>query len=139
MLRKASVAIIRELDKAGLKYDTIERDGTSVVVCAIGGKVLDYKIQFISTDDDNDVALRIFDLVKYNSAKRDSVLNFLNTVNAKYRYVKFVMAEKDRTVQIECDFPQKMENVGPVAIEYIVRIMRILDECGNDLMKTLWA
>ena len=97
-----------------------------------------YKIKFISADDDNDVAVRVFGLVKVSEDKKDKVLRTLNSLNSQYRYVKYVI-DDDGDVNVEYDFPARAVNVESCAEELAVRFVRIIDESYAQIMHAMWS
>ena len=139
MVHKATQEIAQMLDQRNFKYDTIESGTSSRLVCGINGKYVTYKIQFISLDDDNDVAVRAFDLVKFPEEKKADMTLFANECNSKYRFVKFVVNGNDNTLQLEVDLPAKNEEPAEISFEMLVRIIRIMDEMGADMMRRVWA
>lgn len=139
MIFKATKEIEEKLKAADLKCNVVEGDSSSMVVCGINGKYITYKIQFISRDDDNDVAIRAFDLVKFPEEKREDMIHFAHECTAKFRYAKFVANLNDNTMQLEYDMPVTCTNPGDIAVEMLLRIMRMLDDVGADMMRRVWA
>ncbi|MGM9605276.1 MAG: YbjN domain-containing protein [Faecousia sp.] len=139
MVHKATQEIAQMLESRNFKFDTIESDTSSRLICGINGKYVTYKIQFISLDDDNDVAVRAFDLVKFPEEKKTDMILFANECNSKYRFVKFVVNGNDNTLQLEVDLPSKNEEPAEIAFEMLIRILRIMDEMGADMMRRVWA
>ena len=89
--------------KEGLKVFTEENEKSSEVWLQFpvknGGN---YRIKFISTDNDNDVAVRVFGLLRVDDTQKAKILEALNALNVKYRYVKFC-CDNDGDVNIEYD------------------------------------
>jgi len=139
MAFKATKAIAAAFDEAGLKYSIIEPGGSSAVKAVFGGDNYDSAtVHYISSDDDNDVKVVILSFVKVPASKREKVIMVLNDMNNKYRYLKFVMSE-DNDVRVEYDFPLKITNPGDVAVEILIRMMKILDDVYPELMKAIWS
>lgn len=139
MIRKATQEIADKLTSAKFKFDIMDDETSSRVVCGVNGKYNTYRIQFISLNDDNDVAIRAFDLVKFPQEKLNEMISFANECNARYRFVKFVVNTNDYTLQVEIDLPQKNQDPGDIALEMMVRIMQIMDKIGADMMRRVWA
>lgn len=139
MIHKATREIAAILKSANLKYDTVDDSRSSRIICGINGKDITYKVQFISLDDDNDVAIRAFDLVKIPRNKLDKMILLANQYNKKYRFVKFVVNTDDNTLQLDVDLPVKNEHPAEIAFEVLLRIMKILDEVSADFMRCIWA
>ena len=138
-LFRASREIISALEAKGIKYTTRTAEKMSTVRVAYSGENFSsLEISFISTDDDNDVAVRAWAYIpSVPKAKRPQVQEVVNAMNAKFRYVKFVLDEED--VNMEFDFPVRVTNVGDIATEIISRFTNIADEAYPEFMKAMWA
>lgn len=97
-----------------------------------------YRIHFLSNDEDNDVSMRVFSLVKVEEEKRDSVIQVLNELNVKYRYTKFV-CDKDGDVNVEYDYPITGSNPAESAEEMVIRFAHIVSEAFPQIMRAVWA
>ena len=138
---KATKAIFGALKRSdmNLKVFTEENEKSSRVWLQFGAKNgSSYRIQFISTDDDNDVAVRVFGLISVEDGKGSRVLPVLNQLNSKFRYVKFVM-DDDGDINVEYDFPVRATRVEDSAEEIVIRFVRIIDDAFPDLMHALWS
>jgi len=96
-----------------------------------------YRIRFISNDDDNDVAVRVYKLFSVEENQVEKILPVINRLNSQYRFVKFV-CDEDRDVNIEYDYPQTSSHPEESAEEIVIRIVRIIDEAYPELMRALW-
>ena len=125
--------------KEGLKVFTEENEKSSEVWLQFpvknGGN---YRIKFISTDDDNDVAVRVFGLLRVDDTQKAKILETLNALNVKYRYVKFC-CDNDGDVNIEYDYPVRSENPENSAEEIVIRFVKIIDDAYPQLMHALWS
>lgn len=137
---KMTEAIYRTLKQdEGLKVFTEEREKNSEVWLQFGIKNGgSYRIRFINTDDDNDVAVRVFNLLSVDETRRAAVMPVINEINRKYRYVKFVM-DDEGDVHIEYDYLVRCPDPAASARELIIRITRIVDEVYPMLMRAMWA
>ena len=124
--------------KEGLKVFTEENEKSSEVWLQFpvknGGN---YRIKFISTDNDNDVAVRVFGLLRVDDTQKAKILEALNALNIKYRYVKFC-CDNDGDVNIEYDYPVRSENPENSAEEIVIRFVKIIDDAYPQLMHALW-
>ena len=124
--------------KEGLKVFTAENEKSSEVWLQFpvknGGN---YRIKFISTDNDNDVAVRVFGLLRVDDTQKAKILEALNALNVKYRYVKFC-CDNDGDVNIEYDYPVRSENPENSAEEIVIRFVKIIDDAYPQLMHALW-
>ena len=123
----------------GLKVFTDESEHSSQVWLQFGIKNGgSYRIRFISNNDSNDVAVRVFGLITVKEESQAKVLPVLNKLNARFRYVKFVMDE-DGDINLEYDYPLHCPNPAASAEELIIRIVKIIDTAYPDLMRAMWA
>ncbi len=142
MIYKASKLIAEAFDEKGIKYggQIEEHDDASAVEAGFridnGPLVM---ARFFSSDDDNDVAVRVFGIINVKEEKRQQMLQQINAANCKMRYIKFLLDE-DGDVNAEYDFPAKLadEQVGEVAVEIFIRLMKILDDVYPDFMRAMW-
>ena len=139
MIRPATMAIQKTFDEKNIKYRVNQVGDSSIVE---DGFVLDNGpnviVRFISRDDDNDVAVRVFDLVKVKEDQQESMIKVINDLNKEFRFLKFVIHDTG-SVHVENDLYLRTENVGEVAAEMFVRYMQILKQAYPKLMKALWA
>ena len=139
MIYQATQKIADKFTEKNLNYDILDNEKLSAVICGVKSKFVTYKIQFISRDEDNDVAVRAFDLVKFPEDKRTDMLAFANECNSKYRYVKLVVNCEDNTVQAEYDMPLASQDVGKIALETLARFLNIVNKTSEDMMRRAWA
>ena len=98
-------------------------------------------MRFISRDNDNDVATRIFGLISNTpKEKRTRVMEACNVLNHKIRYMKFYL-DTDGDINVEYDFPVHSpdDGIGEMAFEIFVRMMQILDSEYSIFMKALYS
>lgn len=136
---KATEEIRKAFEERGLKFRVNEGEKTCSVEAGFkSGAGVNVKIRFISTDDENDVAVRAFQIVSVPEAKRDEVLKKVNELNTQYRYAKFTI-DDDGDINVEYDMPVKGANVGECALEMFLRFMKIIDQALPQIMKVIWA
>ena len=126
-------------NSTSLKVFTDETERSSQVWLQFGIKNGgSYRIRFISRDDDNDVAVRVYGLVTVGEENRAKVLPTLNNLNARFRYIKFVM-DDDGDINLEYDYPVRCPNPVASAEEIIIRIVKMVDEAYPELMRAMWS
>lgn len=142
MIYKATKLIKQEMDKQELNSSINEYEKSSNVVAGYNIQNGPYiQVDFISSDDDNDVAVRVFGFINHVAEdKEEKILKVINECHAEYRYLKFVLDE-DGDVNIEYDFPVKLDDatVGVVAYELFVRCVKIAEKCYPMFMKAIWG
>lgn len=123
----------------GLKVFTEETNSTSRVWLQFGIKNGgSYRIQFISTDNDCDVAVRIFDLISIDPQKVGKILVVINGLNCKYRYAKFTLT-KDNNINVEYDYPVSGKHPEESALEMVIRLNKLVDDAYPELMHAMWS
>lgn len=98
-------------------------------------------MQFVSTDNENDVSVRIFGVVTDIPAdKRLRLMEACNVCNCNYRFLKFWIDDGDN-LDVGYDFPKNTaaDEVGVIAYEIFVFALTIFDELYDFFMKALYT
>lgn len=139
---KAINLIAETFEKCGVKFDVVSHHGNEQLLAGFsvdcGPNVI---MRFISCDNDNDVAARIFGLISNTpKEKRTRVMEACNVLNHKIRYMKFYL-DPDGDINVEYDFPMHSpdDGIGERAFEIFVRVMQILDSEYSIFMKALYS
>lgn len=139
---KATNLIAETFEKRGVKFDVVNHHGSDQLLAGFsvncGPNVI---MRFISRDNDNDVAARIFGLITNTpKEKRSRVMEACNVLNHKIRYMKFYL-DADGDINVEYDFPVHSpdDGIGEMAFEIFVRTMQILDSEYSIFMKALYS
>lgn len=139
---KAINLIAETFEKRGVKFDVVSHHGSEQLLAGFsvdcGPNVI---MRFISCDNDNDVAARIFGLISNTpKEKRTRVMEACNVLNHKIRYMKFYL-DPDGDINVEYDFPMHSpdDGIGEMAFEIFVRVMQILDFEYSIFMKALYS
>lgn len=139
MIRPATQAIEKTFSEKEMNFRITEISDSSVVEAGFkvenGPSVL---VRFISRDDDNDVAVRVFDLVKVKENQHDATIRAINQLNMEYRFVRFYL-HPSGSVHVACDLFVSTDNVGEMALEVFTRFRQIIKQAYPMLMKVLWA
>lgn len=142
MIYKATELIKQEMDRQDMKYSVEEFDDRSIIFAGFGiDNGPSVRVQFVSQDNDNDVAIRLYGLVNsVAESKVEKMQEVVNECNCQYRYLKFTM-DKDRDVNIEYDIPLRAddETVGAMACEIFIRIMKVADDAYPKFMRIIWG
>lgn len=137
MIFPATEAIQETLRTHNMRCGVEEREGTSVVHVGITTDVTEFEVLFISHSEDNDVAMRIYNLIRFPAEKLASATETINSFNYRYRFLKFSVDTDHNTVDVEYDLPVSEEQVGEAAFEILMRSAHILDLCYPELMQLL--
>lgn len=142
MIHKATDLIVKTFDEHGVKYRVTEVADASMVEAGFeveaGPEVI---VRYISKDEDNDVAVRIYGLMhKIPEAKRVTVIEACNTLSAKIRFFKFYL-DTNASVNVEADLPVQTDDecLGECCFELFARIMSILNSEYHILAEALYG
>lgn len=134
--------IAETFEKRGVKFDVVSHHGSEQLLAGFsidcGPNVI---MRFISCDNDNDVAARIFGLITSTpKEKRTRVMEACNVLNLKIRHMKFYL-DMDGDINVEYDFlvHSPDNGIGEMAFEIFVRMMRILNSEYSIFMKALYS
>lgn len=134
--------IAETFEKHDVKFQVINMHGQEEVLAGFsvenGPKVI---MKFISRDNDNDVAARIFGLVSNTpNEKHTRIMEACNILNRKVRFMKFYV-DTDGDINVEYDFPVCAGDdcIGEMAFEIFIRSMRILDAEYELFTKALYT
>ena len=133
---------IRAMDAKNIKHSDIEVTDfgmEKVTVIYTGNSIPSIRIFFVFNKDCEDVAIRVFDIVKLPENKIDGFFKVVNEANRRFRFAKFVLDTNDNTVQAEMDAAFRTHAVGEICLELMNRCVDICDKAYPDFMKALWA
>lgn len=123
---------------ANLKYSVDQVGENWILRAGVNGSATSYQFLFIKTNDvGSDISVRIFNLVKFPNGPTGRAYEVLSELQNKYRYIRFVLNDEGN-VNVEYDFPTAIENIGEAAVEMLIRLTKILDECYPVLMRSIW-
>ncbi len=135
----ATYEIANAFDDEDISYHTEHNENNSRVIAGISGDYCRYSIQFISSDDDNDVSIRVFDLAKFPAEMLVPVLRTVNDINCKYKYVKFCVDREDRSISAQYDMPVRTDDPGKSAKMLFHVFIQIIDDVFPVLMRVIWG
>ena len=84
------------------------------------------------------MAIRILSFVRVPEDKRTAVLEAINSLQRRFRYVNYAI-DDDGDLHIGYDLPLHTENVGEAAMEMFIRMVKIADDSYPVLMKAIWS
>ncbi len=132
---------VREtLDRNEIRY-TVNDDDNEVSVTYSLQNGSDVTFHVIFRSDDSGFDLRCFNIaVLHDKNNRDALYEAVNVLNSEYRFIKFVIDEKDR-VDAEFDMSDMADVgcTGEVVYELLYRMCNILDDEIPYLMKAAWT
>lgn len=143
MKYKATELIARYFENNDIKFNVETPDDTCEIL--ITNFRIDpcpnVTIKFVSAHDDNDVNIRLFQLVTgVPDDKRPRILEACNFVNNKYRFLKYVL-DKDGDINLHYDCPLRIsdDNVGAVAEEILICMLKSVQVNYPVFMRALYS
>ena len=131
--------IAKALDDVEIHYRVDEDDAHHVLITNITSNIATYKFLFVKTEEKgNDVGIRIIGLASYPREKWMDVYKLINSLQQEYRFVKFRLDE-DGDLMASYDLPQSAQSVGKCAVEMLLTLGKVLDECYPELKRLQWA
>ena len=133
---------IQAMDAKNIKHsdiETTESGKEAVPITYTGDSMPSVRMRFFFNSDCEDVAIRVFDIVKVPDSKVDGFFKTVNEANRRFRFFKFVLDTDDNTVQAEMDAAFRTHDVGEICLELMARCVDICDKAYPDFMKALWA
>ena len=97
-MHSSTQQFVRAMDVKDIKHsdpETAAGGRETVTVIYSGENIPSIRMRFFFDQDCQDVAIRVFDLVKVPEAKLDVLLKAINAVNRRFRFAKFVLDTDD--------------------------------------------
>ena len=144
MIHQVTQDISNYFTMRDIKHVINEGDNNmSYVEAGFNGKVVKGVImRFFSSGDSYDVAVRVgnFGGATVPQERREDVLDVLNGLNCRFRFVKFCIVPSG-TISVEYDLGQATppDAVGEMCREVFIRFIQILDEAYPSVMTALWG
>lgn len=143
IMHKSLELIKQELDKKSVEYTILDNEGIDCIEVGFniksGPKI---SIKFLSSGEENDVGIRLFGFVSnIDEMKLGPILILINSCNRRYRFLKFVLVEDIKAVDIAYDFPERAsdDTIGAEVLEICAGVMRVVDKEYPAFMKILWG
>ena len=113
------------------------REESSVLHVGINTEKTSFEALYISRSERNDVAMRIYNLIKFPKDKLEPMLDAVNAANLRFRFLKFTVDEQNDSVDAASDFTIEAEALGECAYEMLMRAAGIIDDCYPVFMDVL--
>ncbi len=121
------IAVLKE---EGLKYElkSVDKDGDEVVLVENTSDVYgDVTFRFYFSEDEDDVYIRVWNLIDYDANDRSDVLEAANTVNSKWRFVRFYLDDSDNSITASFDSYLPKRSSGDITLEMLLTMHRIME------------
>lgn len=137
MVYPATDLIYQTMQEHKLDCGIEAREDASVLHIHIHSEKTTFEVLYISRSDENDVAMRIYNLLRFPEEKLPEMLETVNECNLKYRFLKFSVDSHSNAVNAAFDFTIAAENLGESAHELLVRSAGVIDACYPLFMSRL--
>ena len=128
---------LRYMDTKGIKYN--DRGDNTVMVKYTGDNLKTISILVLfDKDGDNLVQFACWEIARFNDDKYAAGMITCNSMNAKFRWVKFYIDE-DKDIRAEMDAYVDLGTVGEECSHLVSRMVNIIDEAYPEFMKALYA
>ena len=118
-------------DYGGIDTNNGNKEKVSISFACSGH---DIDIRFWFPESNDDVSIRVWDVISYRSAVESSVIRACNELNNTYRFVTFEADSNDCTVTLSMDLIVRPEaDIGDITLEALVRVYSILKEAYSTL------
>ena len=119
-MKKTTKNFLDCLEEKEIKYQCEEREGKRdwVSVRFSGESAPSVEVQLFFHEDEEDVALRSFSIVRVPQAKTAGMLTLLNSLMEEYRWVRLCL-DGDNEVTAAIDAVISADTAGPVATQLI--------------------
>ncbi len=125
-------------DSKDLRYSMTD-DGKAILT-GFGLENLDgIKMIIIFDPDDDSVHLATSGIAKYPDTKKNEVFELVNSLNRKFRWIKFVADVNENCITAEDDAVIQLDSCGEEVFELCMHFASIVDEAYPIIMKALFA
>ena len=122
--------IVEVFNEKDVHFSVQENDDNNRVIASVVVDYTSFTVYFISSDETNDISVRVPHFVRFKEKERRDMLRIANRMNDKYRFCKFTVNDESEAVTIEYDFAEKTENIGE-AVEELFRRRWISQSVSN--------
>lgn len=124
------------LDEKGIKYRVINSNRIIVGIC--GDNLPNQDITFIFNDEDTDVGIRAFSIVKVPESKKLSAIISCEALNTTIRFIKFCI-DQDHDLNAEIDAIIEPYTAGKICFNHLLRLTGVLKSVYPIIMNTIWG
>ena len=121
-----------------IRHQVHAENGFCAMTCDFKGSYGNpFTIVFISMENRNNVSVRCYHALPDLSPERLSLIHeIIGENNRRFCFVKFYL--DGEALCMEYDIPSKTANIGVVAIEILLYMVKIVDGSWPKLMKAIW-
>ena len=124
------------LDEKEIKYRVI--NSNRIIVGIYGDNLPNQDITFIFNDEDTDVGIRAFSIVKVPETKKGAAIASCEVLNMSIRFIKFCI-DQDNDLNAEIDAIIEPYTAGKICFNHLVRLTEILKKVYPIIMNAIWG
>lgn len=127
----STASFLADLDAEELVYtfEGKDSDGDEKVTVILNSEVYDeQEYTFFFVDEENEISLRLWDIIHFDAADRLTVLGIVNVFNTQWKYCSFYVDENDNTVNAKWDAFLPKEDAGPLVTQMLISAHWVLEE-----------
>ncbi len=136
MSRFASI-FKNHMDQKGVRYRDKGDDVISIIYDTDNAKSVEVLVGF-DDDDKNLVTIVSFAIGEFPQDKFGEVLVTCNALNNEYRWMKFYVNDNN-CITVSSDAILDEKTCGEECMEYVLRMIRIIDTVYPQFMKLRWG
>ena len=126
------------LEARDMKYELLDEE-KGLVRTGFTLENTKLKIYIEFGEKNSDVHLVGLEFVQVPEDKIESMFKVCNACNQKFRWLKFIVDEKDKTISAEADGVIQLDSCAEETFELMCRMATIVDKAYPMFMKSLWA
>ena len=123
--------VTEKFDSEGLFYTVLGIDSDNnkeYVAFKNESDAGEYTILISFKENNEEVNLRIFNIISYSDADFSKLLRTVNSMNYKYKWVRFYLDETDNTLTASMDLVVRPgDQVGDIVIDAMIHMTNVLD------------
>ena len=138
MVSMAANVTAEYFDSKGLRYDMSD-DGQMISTGFELKNCPGIKVLIVFDPGDESVSLRSKDIARIPEEKKDSMFAVVNSLNAEFRWIKFVINEEDNTLFAEDDAVIQLDSCGEEILECCLHFAAIIDKAFPQIMSSIFG
>ena len=117
------------LNSTGRVYSLrgLDDNNDDTVALVVDGKNATYSFRYFFREDLQHTDIRVWYVISFDEKDLADVMRVCNSLNASYKYAKFLVDESDNTVTASMDLIYRTEDMGDVVWEATTKLALILD------------
>ena len=131
-------AFLALMDEKGISYSVEGLDSNGNEMVSIDNADSDinysYTIRYFFDDGGENCSLRVWNIITFADADFAKVLRTVNSLNCKYKYVRFTVDESDNTVTAAIDTIFRIHDIDEIIWEATLYVVDIIEAGYPDLV-----